>query len=53
MHMQPGEARVTLFSNSDLSPDRDRSAMLIELLVIQSQGEKAAIAGGRIEARRK
>jgi hypothetical protein len=34
-------------------PDRERSAMLIELLVVQSQGEKAAIAGGGIEARRK
>lgn len=53
MHMQPCEARVILFSDSDLSPDRDRSAILIELLVIQSQGEKAAIAGGGIQARRK
>lgn len=33
--------------------DRERGTMLIELLVIQSQGQKAAIAGGGIEARRK
>jgi hypothetical protein len=34
-------------------PNRERGAMLIELLVIQSQGEKAATARGGIEARRK
>jgi hypothetical protein len=72
MQMQQCEARVTLSSDSALSPDLgkqfadgmrgnrsieepdwERGAMLIELLVIHSQGEKAAIAGGGIEARRK